>query len=166
MLAKCYGAAVIGIDAQVVTIEVSVLRGLGRFMSGLPDKAVKESVHRVQAAVSSKGFRMPRSRVIINFAPADIPKEGSAYDLPLALATLMASNQVKADLSGKMIMGELSSDGQVLPIRGALSIAIEADRKGFRELILPTANIHEASFVSGVEIYGVSTLQEHQKIVV
>ena len=160
MLAKCYGAAVIGIDAQLVTIEVSVIRGIHLFMSGLPDKAVKESVHRVQAALNALSYSMPRTRVIINLAPADIRKEGSAYDLPIALAILAASRQEILPLEGKMIMGELSSGGEVLPVRGALSMALEAQRLGYDELIIPMENVPEVSYVQGLRMYGVATLED------
>lgn len=161
MLIKTYGAAVQGIDAIVVTIEVSVHTGVGFSLVGLPDTAVKESSQRVQTALAQCGLQWPRRAVVVNMSPADVRKEGSAYDLPIALSVLAASSQMKDEaLSGFMIMGELSLDGSVLPIKGALPMAIKARELGFKGMILPRANVSEAAVVNNLEVYGVDSLTE------
>ena len=138
MLIKTYGSAVQGIDAIVVTIEVSVENGVKYCMVGLPDAAVKESQQRVLSAINQSGYRLPRKKTVINMAPADVKKEGAAYDLPIAVALLIGTEQISvADPGRYMIMGELSLDGSLLPIRGALPMAIEARRQGFKALIVP-----------------------------
>ena len=159
MVSKTYGAAVIGVDAHAVTIEVNVGRGLYFYMSGLPDSAVKQSEHRVSAALQVSGYRMPRTKVIVNLAPADMRKEGSAYDLAIALAILRASGQLaKVPLHKYMIMGELSLDGTLTPIRGVLPIAIEAGKMDIEALILPEANAREAAIVNNIHVIGVKSL--------
>jgi magnesium chelatase family protein len=161
MLAKCFGSAVQGVNAYTVTIEVHVVKGTKFFMVGLPDNAVKESQQRVESALKHLGYKMPRQRVIINLAPADIRKEGSSYDLPIALGILSADGQLLADkLEEYIIMGELALDGQVRPIKGVLPIAIEARRQGFKGLILPKENESEAAIVNNIDIMGVNNLQE------
>ncbi len=161
MVSKTYGAAVIGVDAHVVTIEVSVGQGIRFFMSGLPDNAVKQSEHRVNSAIQAAGFYSPRTKVIVNLAPADMRKEGCSYDLPIALAMLQASGQINsAELEQCMIMGELSLDGTVLPIKGVLPIAIEARKKKFDVLILPKGNIREAGIVSDIAVIGVENIRQ------
>ncbi|MCA6078014.1 YifB family Mg chelatase-like AAA ATPase [Fulvivirga sedimenti] len=161
MVSKTYGAAVIGVDAHVVTIEVSVGQGLKFFMSGLPDNAVKQSEHRVNSAIQAAGYRPPRTKVIVNLAPADMRKEGCSYDLAIALAMLHASGEVKSlQLERFMIMGELSLDGTVLPIKGVLPIAIEARKRKFDVLILPKGNIREAGIVSDLNVIGVENIRE------
>ena len=138
MLIKIYGAAVQGIDAIVVTIEVSVEPGVGFNLVGLPDTAVKESYQRTMTAIRQSGYDYPRRSVVVNMAPADVRKEGAAYDLPIALGILAASESFDAArLDGFMIMGELSLDGSVLPIRGALPMAIKAREQGFKGMIVP-----------------------------
>ena len=161
MLAKTYGSAVYGVDAYKITIEVNVGQGTRFYMVGLPDSAVKESEQRVESAIKNLGFRMPRQKVVVNLAPADIRKEGSAYDLPIAVGILKASEQIDAEkLEDYIIMGELSLDGELRPIKGALPIAIEARKNGFKGLLLPMENASEAAIVDGLNVYGVSTLKQ------
>lgn len=161
MLAKCFGSAVYGVNASVITIEVDVGQGQKFYMVGLPDSAVKESQQRVEAAMKSHNYYMPRNKVVINLAPADIKKEGSAYDLPISLGILKASGQIIADeIDQYIIMGELSLDGILRPIKGALPIAIEARKKGFKGFILPKVNAKEAAIVDNLEVIGVETLPE------
>ncbi len=161
MLSKTYGSAVYGVNATTITVEVSVGQGTKFFMVGLPDSAVKESEQRVEAALKHFEFRMPRQKVVVNLAPADIRKEGSSYDLPIALGILAASEQIDApELDKYIIMGELSLDGILRPIKGALPIAIEARKKGFRGFILPKSNASEAAIVDNLEVVGVETIME------
>jgi magnesium chelatase family protein len=160
MLAKIYGSAVQGVQAYPVTIEVSVGSGNENAIVGLPDSAVKESMFRMDTAVKQSGFRMPRQRVVVNLAPADVRKEGSAYDLPIALGVLQASGQLAAEnLSDYLIMGELSLDGSLRPIKGVLPIAIEARGK-FKGILLPRENADEGAIVSGLDVIGVESLSE------
>jgi magnesium chelatase family protein len=161
MLAKTFGCAVFGVDASIVAIEVNVTTGTKHYIVGLPDNAVKESWFRTISALKQSDFRMPRSRVIINLAPADLKKEGSAYDLPIALGLIQASDQIKTGLlSSYIIMGELSLDGDVRPIRGALPMAIEARNHKFKGFILPKENAREAAIVNDLEVIGVGNLLE------
>jgi len=161
MLAKTFGSAVYGVDARLITIEVTIGNGTKVFMSGLPDNAVKESQHRIESAIKSLGYRMPRKKVIVNLAPADIRKEGSAFDLPLALGVLAASEQIITDqLNEYMIIGELALDGLLRPIKGVLPIAIEARNNKLKGLILPKENESEAAIVNNLDIIGASTLKE------
>ena len=159
MLVKTFGSALNGIDAITVTIEVNIDRGVQFFLVGLPDSAVKESQQRIESALSNNGLKYPKRKITINMAPADIRKEGSSYDLPLAIAILAASEQVSVDLLDKyVIMGELSLDGSINPIKGALPIAIKAAEDGFKGVIVPKANANEAAVVEDIEVYGVETL--------
>lgn len=161
MLAKTYGSAVYGVDAYKITVEVNVGQGTKFFMVGLPDSAVKESEQRVESAIKNFGYRMPRQKVVVNLAPADIRKEGSAYDLPIALGILKASEQIMAEnLEDFVIMGELALDGELRPIKGALPIAIEARKNGFKGFILPKENATEAAIVDGLDIIGVENIKE------
>ena len=161
MLAKTYGSAVYGVDAFTITIEVNVSQGTKFFLVGLPDSAVKESEQRVESALKYHGYRMPRQKVVINLAPADIKKEGSAYDLAIALGILHASEQaVFEELDQYIIMGELSLDGLLRPIKGALPIAIKARKEGFKGFILPKENATEAAIVDDLEIIGVENIKE------
>ena len=162
MLVKVFGAAVFGINATVVTAEVNVEPGAYFQLVGLPDSAVKESQQRIDAALRNNGLYAPRGKgVTINLAPADIRKEGTAYDLPLAVGLLAATEQVPAEmLEHYLVMGELSLDGGVRPIKGALPIAIEAKLQGFKGVILPAANAREAAIVHGLIVYGVEHLSE------
>ncbi len=161
MLVKTYAAAVQGIDAQIITIETAISKGMQYCIVGLPDTAVKESHERVRAALVQSGFTLPRTAAVINMAPADIRKEGAAYDLPIAVSLLVGTEVIKApELDRYMIMGELSLDGSVQPIRGALPMAIEARTRGFKGMILPSANATEAAVVNNLEVYGVDNLRQ------
>ncbi len=161
MLAKTFGSAVHGVDATKIDIEVNVGQGTKFYMSGLPDSAVKESEHRVESAIKYHGFNMPRQKIVVNLAPADIRKEGSAYDLPIALGILKASGQVSApELESYVVMGELALDGVLRPIKGVLPIAIEARKNGFKGFILPKENANEAAIVNNLNVIGVKTIKE------
>ncbi|MDI9537227.1 MAG: YifB family Mg chelatase-like AAA ATPase [Bacteroidota bacterium] len=161
MLVKTYGAAVQGIDATLITIEVNVSQGIKFFLVGLPDNAVKESHERIMSALQYNKIPIPRKQVVINMAPADIRKEGSAYDLPLAIGMLAATEVVDSqDIDKYVIMGELSLDGTLNPIKGALPIAIKAREAGFKGFILPKANSREAAVVNNLEVYGVDNITE------
>ncbi len=162
MLVKTFGCALFGIDAITVTIEVNIDKGMPSYFTvGLPDSAVKESQQRIEAAICNLGYYYPHKRIVVNLAPADIRKEGSAYDLPIAIGILAAAEQISHDLLEQfVIMGELSLDGTVNPIKGSLPIAVKAKQEGFRGLILPKENAREAAVVEGLEVYGVSTINE------
>lgn len=161
MLVKTFGSALNGIDAITVTIEVNIDRGVQFFLVGLPDSAVKESQQRIESALNNNGLKYPKRKITINMAPADIRKEGSSYDLPLAIAILAASEQVSLDLLDKyVIMGELSLDGSINPIKGALPIAIKASEEGFKGVIVPKANANEAAVVEDIDVYGVETIMD------
>ena len=161
MLTKTFGAAVHGIDAILVTIEVSVDRGINFCIVGLPDTSVKESYERIKSALRQSGYDFPRRQVVINMAPADIKKEGSAYDLPLAIGILAGDEKISSQyLSSYMIMGELSLDGSVMPIKGALPMAIKARELGYKGFIVPKANEKEAAVVNNLDIYGVENIRE------
>jgi magnesium chelatase family protein len=161
MLAKTYGSAVHGVNAFVVTIEVTISQGTKIYVVGLPDSAVKESEQRVEAAIKELGYYMPRQKVVVNLAPADIRKEGSAYDLPIAIGILAASEQIKVDNTEQYIMlGELALDGVLRPVKGVLPIAIEARKMGYKGILVPKENETEASIVNNLEVYGLSSLQE------
>ena len=161
MLVKTFGAAVQGIDAIVITIEVAVSRGFIYSIVGLPDTAIKESNERVRSAMRESGFEFPRHSVVVNLAPADVRKEGSAYDLPIAIGVLAASEEIQVDgLDRCMMMGELSLDGSLQPIKGVLPMAIEARKAGFKSMIVPKANATEAAVVNDIDIYGAENLRE------
>ena len=159
MLVKTYGSAIYGVNAMTITVEVNVEPGAFFSLVGLPDNAVKESQQRIESALTQHGYRIPGRKIVINMAPADIKKEGSAYDLTLAIGILAASEQIKADNIGEyIIMGELSLDGSLQPIKGVLPIAIEARNKGFNGIILPAANAREAAIVNDLEVYGADNI--------
>lgn len=161
MLVKVYGSSVFGIEATTVTVEVNIDKGVGYFLVGLPDNAVKESSHRIHAALVNLGYRFPGKKITINMAPADMRKEGSAYDATLAIGILAASGQLpQQGLSDYLIMGELSLDGGLQPIKGALPLAIQARKEGFKGFILPVQNAREAAVVNNLEIYGIEKLSE------
>ncbi len=161
MLVKTFGSAVQGINATTITIEVSVSQGINFYLVGLPDSAVKESQQRIDSALRQNGYKVPGKKIVINMAPADIRKEGSAYDLPLAIGVLAASEQIKADKIGDyVIMGELSLDGGLQKIKGVLPIAIQARKEGFKGFILPKENAREAAVVDDLDIYGVDNIKE------
>lgn len=165
-MVKTYAAAVFGVDACVIHVEVDAWGTAAPntnlyFLVGLPDSAVKEGFQRIESAINSSFYRMPRTKIVVNLAPADIRKEGSAYDLPIAIAILAASDQIDRDLLQTfMMMGELSLDGSLRPIKGALPIALRAKEDGFKNLIVPVENAQEASIVEGLNVYGISSLQE------
>lgn len=162
MLVKSFGAAISGISAITITIEVNVMKkGIKFFLVGLPDNAVKESHERITSAFAENDKKMPRKQVIINMSPADIRKEGSAYDLPLAIGILAASEQINApDMGEFMLMGELSLDGTLLPLKGTLPIAVQARNDGFKGLIVPKTNVMEAAVVNDLDVYGMENLKE------
>ena len=161
MLIKVSGAAVQGIDAYIVTIEASTSRGIRFFLVGLPDSAVKESHERIISAFQVNGYKFPSSQIIINMAPADIRKEGAAYDLPLAIVILASGGEIDTStLDDYVIMGEMSLDGSLQPVKGALSMAIEARDHGFKGIILPAQNAAEAAVIDGLEVYGANNLRE------
>ena len=161
MLVKTFGAAVQGIDAIRVTIEVAATQGIAYHLVGLPDAAVKEGYQRVMSAMRQSGIDFPRRHIVINLAPADVRKEGAAYDLPIAIGILAASEKLQPErLSRYMIMGELSLDGSLLPIRGALPMSILARQLGFEGMIVPKANATEAAVVNRLKVYGAETLRE------
>ena len=161
MLAKTFGSALVGIHASIITIETHVGQGSKCYLVGLPDSTIKESIQRVESAIKQIGYFFPRRKVVINLAPADIRKEGSGYDLPIALGLLQASEQTKMNgLSDYLIMGELSLTGEIRPIKGALSMAIEAQKQGIKSLILPCENAVEAALIDGLDIYGMANLRD------
>ncbi len=161
MLVKTYGSAIHGISAITITIEVSVEQGVSFTLVGLPDSAVRESQQRIHSALLQSGYRIPQRRVVINMAPADIKKEGAAYDLPLAIGLLAADSQMKTEcLDSFVIMGELSLDGSLRPIRGALPMAIEARKHHYKGIILPKDNAREAAIVNNLEVYGADNIKQ------
>lgn len=161
MLSKTFGSAVFGVNAHTITIEVNVSQGAKFFMVGLPDNAIKESEHRIESAIKEFGYKMPRIKTVVNLAPADLRKEGSAYDLPIALGILHASEQLfTEDLDKYIIMGELALDGSLRPIKGVLPIAIEARKQGFKGFVLPIENAGEAAIVNNLDVIGVKNIKE------
>ncbi|MEO8149911.1 MAG: YifB family Mg chelatase-like AAA ATPase [Bacteroidia bacterium] len=161
MLVKTFGSAVYGVNATTITVETNVSDGIKFFMVGLADIAVREAQQRIEAALKNIGFKMPGKKIVVNMAPADIRKEGSAYDLTIAMGILTASEQmIYEDIDKYIIMGELSLDGGVQPIKGALPIAIQARKEGFKGFILPKQNAREAAIVGDLEVYGVENLRE------
>ena len=161
MLVKTYGSAILGVNALTVTVEVNVGDGVGFFMVGLPDNAVKESAQRISSAFEESGFRIPGKRIVVNLAPADLKKEGTAYDLTIAIGVLGAIGVVKADeMERYVIMGELGLDGTLRPIKGVLPIAIEARKQQYKGIIVPAENAREAAIVNNLEVYGATSLKE------
>jgi len=161
MLTKTYGSSVYGVNAQLITIEVNVDRGVGYQLVGMPDTAIKESAHRISAALKNCGYKMPGKMITVNMAPADLRKEGSAYDLTIAIGILAASEQIKGEgLEQYLIMGELSLDGSLQPIKGVLPIAIQARQDGFKGFFLPRQNAKEAAIVNDLEVYGINNIKE------
>ena len=161
MLIKVFGAAVQGIDAYIVTIEASTSRGIRFFLVGLPDSAVKESHERIVSAFQVNGYKFPSCQIIINMAPADIRKEGAAYDLPLAVGIMASVGELSTSLlDDYVIMGEMGLDGTLQPVKGALSMAIKAHNEGFKGIILPAQNAPEAAVIEGLEVYGANNIRE------
>jgi magnesium chelatase family protein len=162
MLVKTFASAVYGVDASTITVEVNVTdKGIGYTIVGLPDKAVQESLQRIESALGESDYRMKRLKTVINLAPADIRKEGSAFDLPMAMGILAASGQIKHELlPDYILMGELSLDGGLQPIKGALPIAIQARKEGFKGIIIPRENAREAGIVKDLDVYGMENILE------
>ncbi|PKA84434.1 magnesium chelatase family protein [Ulvibacter sp. MAR_2010_11] len=162
MLTKVYGSAVFGVDATTITVEVNVDKGIGYHLVGLPDNAIRESNFRIAASLQNNGYKIPGKKLILNMSPADMRKEGSAYDLTLAMGILVATGQIeeKHPLAQYIIMGELSLDGSLQPIRGALPISINAKKEGFKGFILPKQNAKEAAIVEGIEVFGAESIEE------
>lgn len=161
MLVKTFASAVFGIESTIITVEVNISSGTKYFIVGLGDTAVKESLQRIESAISTTGYRMPRQKIVVNLAPADIRKEGTSYDVAIAIGILASSLQIKPDkLSDYLILGELSLDGGIQTIKGALPIAIQARAQGFKGIILPKENAREAAIVDDLEVYGVSNITE------
>jgi magnesium chelatase family protein len=161
MLVKIFGSAVFGVEATTITVEVNIDKGIGYHLVGLPDNAIKESSYRISAALKNNNYNFPGKKITINMAPADMRKEGSAYDLTLAIGILSASGQVKSDkINDYLIMGELSLDGSLQPIKGALPIAIKGKEEGFKGFILPKQNAKEAAIVTGLKVYGIENITD------
>ncbi|GAB5539907.1 MAG: YifB family Mg chelatase-like AAA ATPase [Salibacteraceae bacterium] len=161
MLVKTFGSAVHGVDATTITVEVNIDKGINFSLVGLPDNAVKESQHRIDAALTNNGYKIPGKKITINMAPADIRKEGSAYDLTLAVGILAASGKINsAEIDRYVIMGELALDGGLRAIKGVLPIAIQARKEGFKGIILPKANVLEAAIVNNLEVLGAGNIKE------
>lgn len=164
MLVRTFGSAVFGVEAISITIEVNWIEGSGKdpLIVGLPDNAVRESLQRIESTFKTNGFKVPRTKVVVNMAPADLKKSGTAFDLPIAMGILGASEQLQnsAPLADYVIMGELGLNGELRPIRGALPIALQAKAMGFRGLIVPSANSREAGMVTGIDVYGVATIAQ------
>lgn len=161
MLIKVYGSAIFGVSAKTITIEVNVDTGVGYYLVGLPDNAIKESNYRISTALQNNGFKIPGKKITINMAPADLHKEGTAYDLTIAMGILAASEQIQSEgISQYLIMGELSLDGSIRPIKGVLPIALQARDEGYKGFILPKQNAKEAAIVKGLEVLGVEKISE------
>ena len=161
MLVKTYCAAVMGLEAITVTVEINIDRGVMFHLSGLADTSIKESYDRIKAALTNIGFRMPIAEITVNLSPADIRKEGSGYDLPLAIGILAGDCKVESERLGEyMLVGELGLDGSLRPIRGALPIAIRARKEHFRGLIVPRENVREAAVVNNLDVYGMDSLSD------
>ena len=161
MISRVFGSAVFGVSAQTITIEVDVSEGKYYQMVGLPDGAVKEGRERIESAIRQFGYYFPRTRVIVSLAPADVRKEGACYDLPITLAILAASGQVRSKkMDQYLIMGELALTGELRPIKGILPIAIEARAQGFKGFVMPKENAEEAAIVNDLEVIGVDTLAQ------
>jgi len=162
MLVKTYGSAVYGVDAITITVEVNVMKGKNYFIVGLPDNAIKESLQRIESALKTNGYLMPRIKLLVNLAPANIRKSGSAFDLPIAIGILAGSGQIKNvnTLQHLIIMGELNLDGSILPVKGALPMAIQARKENFKGFIVPKSNCGEAAIVNQLSIYPVTHIRE------
>src|ERR1700760_906191 len=162
MLVKTFGSAVYGVEAITITVEVNVTEGLHTFIVGLADSAVKKSIQRIERAIKSNGFYMPRTKIVVNLAPAGIRKYGSFFDLPIAIGILAASEQIPNPelLKDYVIMGELGLDGSIQPIKGALPIAIQARKEQFKGLIVPKANASEAAIVNQLEVFAFGHIRE------
>ena len=157
MLVKIFGSAVFGVEATTITVEVNIDKGIGYHLVGLPDNAIKESSYRISAALNNNAYKLPGKKITINMAPADLRKEGSSYDLPIAIGLLASTGQMEFEELDKFVfMGELSLDGGLRPIKGALPIAIQARKEGFKGLFLPKENAREAAIVNNLDVFGIS----------
>jgi len=161
MLVKTFSSAVYGIEATTITVEVNISTGTKYYIVGLPDNAVKESLQRIESAIGASGYKMPRQKIVVNLAPADIRKEGSSYDLAIATAILAASGQLTHDrMNHYVILGELSLDGNIQAVKGSLPIALQAAKDGFSGILLPKVNAREAAIVDSLEVIGIEKLQD------
>ncbi len=161
MLVKIFASAIFGVSAQTIIVEVNIDQGVGYHLVGLPDSAIKESNFRINAALKNSDLKLPGKKITINMAPADLQKEGSAYDLPIAIGILAASEQVNAEhLNQYVMMGELSLDGSLRPIKGALPITIKAKEEGFEGILLPQINADEAAVVQGIDVFAIDNIKE------
>lgn len=161
MLVKTYASTVLGIEATTISIEVSVTAGSHYYIVGLPDNAIKESLQRIETAIVESGYRMPRQKIVINLSPADVRKEGTGFDLAIAVGILAASGQISADLlNNYLVLGELGLDGNIQPVKGALAVAIKARKEGYSGLLLPVVNAREAAIVNKFDVLGVKNLKE------
>ena len=161
MFVRTFAGSVIGIDAMTVAVETDIALGIGMYLVGLPDNAVRESQERIRAAFVNSGYRMSGRKIVVNLAPADLRKEGTLFDLPIAVSILAASGQFESDrLERYMILGELSLDGTLRPVKGALPLAVRAREDGLQGIVLPVANTREAAVVDGIDVIGVKTLKE------
>ena len=162
MLAQAYCASTFGVDAHLIDVETNAVNGLPQYyLVGLPDRAISESRDRIEAAVRNSGFEMPRGRITVNLAPANLPKEGSSFDLPIAVGLLAMSGQIRSDkLKETLILGELALDGTLRPVKGVLPVTVEARKRNLKQVVVPAANALEAAVVSGVDVYGFSHLKE------
>lgn len=161
MLVRTYGSAVFGIDATTITIEVNIANGVNFCMVGLPDKAVQESQQRIKAALKNNGLNYPGKEITVNMAPADIRKEGSTFDLAIAIGILAASEQIQSEkLNDYLLLGELSLDGTLHPLKGILPIAMQAKKEGYKGIVLPKANESEAAIVDGIDILGMENISD------
>jgi magnesium chelatase family protein len=161
MLVKLYSSSVFGITATTITVEVNIDNGLNFYLVGLPDNAVKESQQRIRASFKNNGFHFPGKEITVNLAPADLRKEGSVFDLPIALGILASSKQLNAErLSQYLVVGELSLDGSLQSTRGVLAIALQAQEEGFKGIVVPAQNASEAAVIEGLEVFGLQTLKE------
>ncbi|MEX0681004.1 MAG: magnesium chelatase domain-containing protein [Balneolales bacterium] len=162
MLAHVYCASTYGVDAHLIDVETHAVNGLPKyFLVGLPDRAISESRDRIEAAISNSGLEMPRGRITVNLAPANLPKEGSSFDLSIAVGLLAMSRQISHDkLAYTLILGELALDGSLRPVKGILPMTLEAKERGLRQVVIPKVNAREAAVVEGIDIYGFSNLAE------
>ncbi|MDI6400836.1 YifB family Mg chelatase-like AAA ATPase [Balneolaceae bacterium ANBcel3] len=162
MLARALCATTFGVDAHLIDVETNAVNGLPQyFLVGLPDRAISESRDRIEAAIVNSGFIMPRARITVNLAPANMPKEGSSFDLPIAIGLLAMTHQVDdAALNASMIVGELALDGSLRPVKGVLPVTLEAKKKGLKQVLVPEKNVQEAGVVKGIEVYGFRSLSE------
>jgi magnesium chelatase family protein len=162
MLSHVYCASTFGVDAHIIDVEVNKLPGIPNYyLVGLPDRSIRESRDRIEAAMVNSGVEMPRGKLTINLAPADLPKEGSAFDLPIAIGLLAVSGQIPGDqLADSIILGELALDGYIRPVKGVLPVVVEAKKKGFKRVIVPETNSGEAAVVEGMEVFAFKKLAD------